>query len=1155
MILCFIMIAGIFDFNKAAASNNVWAEKPIINLTKNETIKIHYSFDEKPHPVKIYVQLNGETLTHEYRSNSWGDEFDYNPVKEGKYTFIVEPTDNYYSGETSVTVYKDRVILVPGIMGTELWNTGADQIWLPDKTQLKDDILNMKMDTDGRSLNSKVRAGDPLKDWYEKIKIYLEEKKFNVRYFGYDWRKDVSDNADALVEFIDQEHINSPNSKINIVAHSMGGLISTEYINKGNANKIDKLITLGTPYLGAPQAVNIFETGAAAGDFISDTAISKSIREVMPNIPSAYQLLPSEEYFTLNNTNYLKSQEYLGPSLNLKNTNFKDTTYTNYNSTFTFLKDNRGWSNDLLINKAKKFYENLNIVSNLNKVDSYYIIGDRIPTIGGLTVTNYTFGPQRYVLDIKSIQGDGTVPLISARVGTPTRLDSAKTYYIKEKHGELPNNVNVQQQVFNILSDRPNDLAPNIRKLSSNTKALKIKIECPVDLNIYDSVGRHTGEKSDGTYEESIPYSTYYTDGETKIALMEDANYQVKLKGTGYGEMTYTLVWSDENDVEEKTVRFDNIPITPNSVFTSSTDKNGQITLSVDNNGDGVIDSTVGSSVDLDLASTQDETIPTLTANVTGVKGVNEWYGKDVHYNLSGDDNASGIYKYFYDLNNSEYKEYTEPLALPDTGIYNFKSYVRDKNRNDSEVLTETVKVDTTNPTVPVMTVDPTTWTNKFVTITLAGGTDADSGFQKYQYKINQDGEWKDYTAPFVIDTEGLYNVYARSVDNVFNLSEEVTGVAKVDKTNPPKPIMTIEPSKWTNQSVSITLSGGTDTDKGFPNSGFQKYQYKIDDGEWKDYAAPFIIDTEGLYKVLARSVDNATNLSEEVSGEAKIDRTKPMVPVMTIEPLKWTNLLVTITLTGGNDTDKGYPNSGFQKYQYKIGLDGEWKDYTTPIIIDNEGLYNVYARVVDVAANLSDEVIGDAKVDKTKPSRPTGLNTVLVKSNKAKIAWLPSTDNIEVTGYDLYQDSKLVAKTTDLSFTFENLVSNKNYIFKVVARDEAENSSLASVLVVRTTVELAASWYHTLQIKADNKVWAWGQNSNGQLGDGTTTSKTTAVVIPGLENMVSVAAGNMHSLALKSDGTVWSWGYNNAGQLGNGSNISQLSPVQVKNLTGVIAI
>ncbi|OKP87757.1 hypothetical protein A3844_10145 [Paenibacillus helianthi] len=452
------------------------------------------------------------------------------------------------------------------------------------------------------------------------------------------------------------------------------------------------------------------------------------------------------------------------------------------------------------------------------------------------------------------------------------------------------------------------------------------------------------------------------------------------------------------------------------------------------------------------------------------------------------------------------------------------------------------------------MTVDPTAWTNKFVTITLAGGTDADSGFQKYQYKINQDGEWKDYTAPFVIDTEGLYNVYARSVDNVFNHSEEVTGVAKVDKTNPPKPIMTIEPSKWTNQSVSITLSGGTDTDKGFPNSGFQKYQYKIDNGEWKDYTAPIIVDTEGLYKFVARSVDIAANLSEEVSGEAKIDRTKPTVPIMTIEPLKWTNLLVTITLTGGNDTDKGFPNSGFQKYQYKID-DEEWKDYTQPVIVSEAGLYNVYARSIDNVNLISDEVSGQAKVDKTKPSTPTGFSTLLRNYDSLKITWSPSSDNVGVTGYDIYLGTKLIGTTTLNEYTYTGLSSDRTYKLKVVAKDEAGNFSAEGVHYAKTPLSLiSSSTNHTLYVKADGTVWAWGSNGGGQLGDGTTTSKTTATQVLGLTDVVAVAAGSEHSLALKADGSVWSWGSGSLGALGTGATSSYV-PTRVPGLEGIIAI
>jgi alpha-tubulin suppressor-like RCC1 family protein len=95
----------------------------------------------------------------------------------------------------------------------------------------------------------------------------------------------------------------------------------------------------------------------------------------------------------------------------------------------------------------------------------------------------------------------------------------------------------------------------------------------------------------------------------------------------------------------------------------------------------------------------------------------------------------------------------------------------------------------------------------------------------------------------------------------------------------------------------------------------------------------------------------------------------------------------------------------------------------------------------------------------------------------------------------------------------------------------------------------------HTLVAKPDGTVWAWGTNSSGQLGDGTTTRRDLPKQVPGLTDVTSVAAGGDHSLALKSDGTVWAWGSNGSGRLGNGNTTQQLSPVQVSGLTGVVAI
>jgi alpha-tubulin suppressor-like RCC1 family protein len=94
----------------------------------------------------------------------------------------------------------------------------------------------------------------------------------------------------------------------------------------------------------------------------------------------------------------------------------------------------------------------------------------------------------------------------------------------------------------------------------------------------------------------------------------------------------------------------------------------------------------------------------------------------------------------------------------------------------------------------------------------------------------------------------------------------------------------------------------------------------------------------------------------------------------------------------------------------------------------------------------------------------------------------------------------------------------------------------------------------HTLVVKTtDSTVWAWGLNSDGQLGDNTVTQRKTPIQVTSLSGVVAVAAGAKHSLALKSDGSLWAWGDNVNGQVGNGTTTDQKLPVQV--LTGVSVV
>ena len=93
---------------------------------------------------------------------------------------------------------------------------------------------------------------------------------------------------------------------------------------------------------------------------------------------------------------------------------------------------------------------------------------------------------------------------------------------------------------------------------------------------------------------------------------------------------------------------------------------------------------------------------------------------------------------------------------------------------------------------------------------------------------------------------------------------------------------------------------------------------------------------------------------------------------------------------------------------------------------------------------------------------------------------------------------------------------------------------------------KISAGDSHTLCIQADGSLWGWGWNRYGQLGDGTTTDKTSPVQIGTEKTWVAIVASNIHSLGLKADGTLWGWGGNFDGQLGDGTYKSESSPTQV---------
>lgn len=172
---------------------------------------------------------------------------------------------------------------------------------------------------------------------------------------------------------------------------------------------------------------------------------------------------------------------------------------------------------------------------------------------------------------------------------------------------------------------------------------------------------------------------------------------------------------------------------------------------------------------------------------------------------------------------------------------------------------------------------------------------------------------------------------------------------------------------------------------------------------------------------------------------------------------------------------------------------------------------------------------------DSTKISRyvpyPSLTNIASVSAGSAHSMAVMNDGRVKVWGDNTYGQ---LGDGTNLTRTSPNDVNNGN---------------------VTNIVAVAAGGNHSLALRADGTVWAWGRNDFGQVGNASFSNAFSPVQVQGLTNITAIAAGGNHSLALKADGTVWAWGDNAKYQLGNLFNTPSNIPMIVPTLIDVTAI
>jgi pimeloyl-ACP methyl ester carboxylesterase len=364
----------------------------------------------------------------------------------------------------SVDVRKHPVMIVPGLLASALELNRGDAnkvddwnlIWPPIRYDagfyFSRNWPYLILNEDGTDTQS-VRASAMIDDaelygddYYGVLRGVLATAGHDTYGVPYDWRKALAKSALALDRRVQDALQGTKFPKVSIVCHSMGGLVSREWIShRDGGSKVDQIVFVATPHHGAPKAYRYLKWGAGIrlstedwGTWIVTRLSLQDSVSLFTNWPSFYHLLPTKEFFTGEGAGFFEDQHEPDRAGRLDS---RGRTYT-YNSDAQL-------SNQTLVKEAEEFHDALpqtlpdgikryNVYAGNLPTERYFTLYDRKvrpPTDTDLYSVGDDFVRVGYGL------GDGTVPTPSARwsYGSPRwdheyRVDGVI-------HSRLPNDL------------------------------------------------------------------------------------------------------------------------------------------------------------------------------------------------------------------------------------------------------------------------------------------------------------------------------------------------------------------------------------------------------------------------------------------------------------------------------------------------------------------------------------------------------------------------------------------------------------------------------------------------------------------------------------------------------------------------------------------
>jgi len=642
-------------------------------------------------------------------------------------------------GDVPQILSRTPILFVPGLLGTYI-KDGGDFVWINDAMF---NPVNSDEFMDSLSLsdvflpinNNLSLAGVIGKKIYDLMGII----KFNYDYsdglikefqaqgydaaegssgqtfytFPYDWRYGASGiypvsagtsqrpltNSDLLKIEIDRLAKISPTGEVDVIAHSLGGLIAKKYILENSNLKINKMVFVGVPNLGAPLAGKALLSGTDFGVFGLNP---QELKKIVQNMPAAYDLLPSQEYFS-DKGNWVNIYKPSGVS------GVNDVSRLDYTQTQIYLAgaNLNGTAIDNATALHSSDFDGDYVYANFwaKGVDSYNIVGCRSATFGTVedwqntdgTHSNYDFGAPS--------NGDDTVPLESAN--RFLAVDSKTFYAPKVKHGRMPSFDGIKEKIVSIISgnDIPIAAGKIISKseLSDNPNQCRlygatIKIESPLAIKVSDQFGNLIESVEGVGLKNEIPGASFETVGDRKFVYLPTADneqYQIDLQGTGSG--TFTLIKEEiEGDNAVSADVFADIPVTTDFSGSLEIEGNAQI---IKTNGVRI------DSVEIPVGAVGDAIMPQTTVLING-QTPKEFYNDHAAITLSATDfaqtgtDSAGVLSINYRLDGAATTTLgtTTTIAVVNEGKHTLSYRAKDKLGNDEEEKNISFVIDKTSP-------------------------------------------------------------------------------------------------------------------------------------------------------------------------------------------------------------------------------------------------------------------------------------------------------------------------------------------------------------------------------------------------------------------------------------------------------------------------